>query len=93
MRYLTSKLCSAPCKPELRTSAQTTASKRCRMPVDARPVRTFEVDPPLATAIGIPRALAARATATTASIGFTCAINGALQVNAESSFRVEVPLL
>ena len=56
-----------------RTSAHTTASKRCRMPVEASPVRTLEVEPPLATAIGMPRALAALATATTGSIVVTCA--------------------
>ncbi len=43
------------------------------MPVEASPVRTLEVEPPLATAMGMPRALAALATATTGSMVVTCA--------------------
>ena len=47
------------------------------MPVEASPVRTLEVDPPLATAMGMPRALAALATATTGSMVVTCARHAA----------------
>ena len=50
--------------------------------MEASPVRTLEVEPPLATAMGRPRALAALATATTGSMVVTC------QQSASSHHRI-----